>query len=223
MLPTLVLGAIALGEYRPSRANLPAASVDAKCIPPKPNVCDIGLTQCTRPNGTALCVNLQTDNRNCGSCNSICDGGVYIAECREGKCICTDNGQEACPGQGCPYFPRDVDHCGACFNAVSCHRGRSDQQCGPNQGCLDGQCYDCPADWKRCAEFGCIDILNDINNCGDCSVRVSSAGFVPGGCGLTAVSLHERLQERPMRLPGGGQDPVYEPTRRIRPMPGPPE
>jgi murein DD-endopeptidase MepM/ murein hydrolase activator NlpD len=90
--------------------------------------CGDGLTEC---NG--ICIDTQTDPKNCGSCgfnclnvspNMACVGSACI--CREGFAFCGD------PGTGggvCTDRSSDPNHCGRC--------GR---QCRRGQECVDGVC-----------------------------------------------------------------------------------
>ena len=91
---------------------------------------DTGL-QCT--SGEACgdqCVNLQSDNANCGQCGRTCDNEL---SCIDGECRCADSSLTSCGGQ-CVSTDDDPDHCGSCENP--CSTGT----------CEDGECVLGPCD-----------------------------------------------------------------------------
>lgn len=71
-----------------------------------------------------ICVNLQSDEAHCGSCNTACG---QTQNCNAGQCECDDQGLDLCGG-GCVNLDWDNDHCGSCNNA-----------CG-NDECKQGEC-----------------------------------------------------------------------------------
>ena len=78
--------------------------------------CDPGHTNCT-----FSCVDLQSDDFNCGSCGNICTGAGY--SCRKGTCDC-QHGYTKC-GDECVDLKNDNDNCGQCGNFCSL-----DEACG---------------------------------------------------------------------------------------------
>jgi hypothetical protein len=95
--------------------------------------CQGDLTSCD-----GECVDLNTDNGNCGACGVACDFPNSTSECRDGACAITacDRDRADCDGDiatGCEVNTQtDPDHCGSCDNA-----------CPPGNGCVDGECYIC--------------------------------------------------------------------------------
>ena len=102
-------------------------------------LCPPGQTSC--PTG---CVDLQSDDANCGACGTVCPSGQ---SCQSGQCLCTPvtcpsgatqdpitcqcpcpNGQSDCNG-ACVDLQNDANNCGSCGH-----------QC---QTCKAGQCF-CP-------------------------------------------------------------------------------
>lgn len=71
------------------------------------------------------CVDLQSDDFNCGSCGTIC-GGVGIS-CQNGTCGCQP-GYSKCSGE-CVDLKTDNFNCGSCT-----HR------CAAGKGCSGGFC-----------------------------------------------------------------------------------
>lgn len=75
------------------------------------------------------CVDLDTDNKNCGSCGTEC----YANEaCIAGECQCAPGSNECFPGI-CTDFQTDPENCGSCGN--SCY--------GLAPTCIKGKCS-CP-------------------------------------------------------------------------------
>lgn len=93
--------------------------------------CPQGTSNC---NGT--CVNLQSDQNNCGTCGTICGASTF---CVNGTCqTCTGSGMAICNGT-CTNLKTDVNNCGSCGN-----------DCG-GIPCLAGQCR-CPGNLKNCGD-----------------------------------------------------------------------
>jgi hypothetical protein len=95
-------------------------------------VCRPGLTNC---GGT--CVDLRTDDRNCGECSAACDDGV---SCCEGQCsVSPDDGTACCNGEFANTTESD-DHCGGCGQA-----------CPAGTHCCNSRCRDLQSDRRYCA------------------------------------------------------------------------
>ena len=89
------------------------------------------------------CVNLQTDNNNCGSCGHVCVGS---SSCINGHCgcnTCGDSGNnpfsQICGGQ-CTDTSSDPYNCGSCGNVCpdSVNGFRGICNCGQCDGCAGG-------------------------------------------------------------------------------------
>ena len=100
--------------------------------------CAAGMTLCGRN-----CVDLQTDEVNCGACGFGCTGGL---PCNNGSCECGP-GEPGCSGVGDPN---------AC--------GPDGVRCAPDQLCYDASCVCRPG----LIEVGgaCVDLRSDPQNCG---------------------------------------------------------
>ena len=107
--------------------------------------CPTGQTACG-----ATCVNLQTDNTNCGSCGNACPTGQT---CATGRCACA-TGTSLCSG-ACVNLLTSNTNCGACGNA-----------CPTGQTCTVGRCA-CPTGQTACGTT-CVNLLTDSANCGRC-------------------------------------------------------
>lgn len=134
------------------------ACVDGVCVG-----CGEGLTACY-----GSCVDLLTDNQNCGMCDFPCDEPSTIGTpagsyCENGSCRCPE-GRVICfnsslTEEGCYDLSRSTINCGTCENncdvppypvgsicvdgACACPGGGSacgDVCCPPEATCVDGQC-----------------------------------------------------------------------------------
>jgi len=116
--------------------------------------------------------------RHCGGCGIDCnpDGQVVADSCTAGACACSSNAAgggvactdvNTCCGSGCADLSTAHDNCGRC-----------DMVCGAptsaNPECVAGACV-CPAAGaactgaaSNCCDTGCVDLVNDPNNCGFC-------------------------------------------------------
>ncbi|MBO4349575.1 MAG: choice-of-anchor L domain-containing protein [Proteobacteria bacterium] len=107
------------------------------CPADNPN-CNESAQTCTDTTKTLcndLCVDLQNDNYNCGSCGHACGDNVI---CSNGVCLdCT--GKIPCDDGGCYDLKSDPQNCGGCGVA-----------CPANVACVDGQCASCKADYIDC-------------------------------------------------------------------------
>jgi hypothetical protein len=78
-----------------------------------------------------VCVDLQTDPRNCGACGNecfafqICSAGTCGCECAAGLTVCA----EGCNACACHDLRTDPTHCGSCATV-----------CATGEICFDGSC-----------------------------------------------------------------------------------
>lgn len=134
---------------------------------PPPNCCGDcpgGLVDCG-----GQCVDINSDENNCGSCNTPCPAG-YI--CQSGSCVLNcPPGQVNCGGN-CVNLQSDEGHCGACGTA-----------CPQGTICQNGVCVlNCPPGQVECSGQ-CVDILSDENNCGSCNTVCPQGTYcVNGSC-----------------------------------------
>ncbi len=158
--------------------------IDVPNVPDVPNaigdtgVCPAPTTACAMSG----CVDLQTDNDNCGFCGVSCGGG---RNCMAGTCVC-NMGTMAC-GNSCVNLQSDSSNCGAC--------GRN---CPVNQMCVAGACsLNCAAPNRVCiagAMMSCVNPQLDVNNCGACGAvcpiraNTGSASCANGVCGVAACN-----------------------------------
>lgn len=80
------------GEICDSCPEGQECGIDQTCtgnVPPPPDVCPAGLTEC--PAGSGTCVNLSTNPSNCGACGVVCPGCRRRSRrrCDGGTCGCT--------------------------------------------------------------------------------------------------------------------------------------
>lgn len=174
------------------------ACIDGKCG------CPPGRTACS-----GRCVDLTSDDTNCGGCDVVCDApdeGCAAGEppntyygCREGSCLrlkCVgvaadcdgDLKAKGCASNGCEVgnLLKDPKNCGGC--GVVCKAG---------EDCVDeGNGPECAVPCSRYGRSkcgtGCIDLQNDVAQCGSCgnvcdvpgpnATRTCSKGICVYGC-----------------------------------------
>lgn len=105
----------------------------------------------------AQCVDLISDEDNCGSCDNACGSSQ---SCIEGSCGCQE-GYTDCGGS-CVDLQFDFENCGSCG-----------QECCHAEACVNGNCeLGCPQGLAGChdGECGfCANLTNDEANCGACN------------------------------------------------------
>lgn len=109
-------------------------------------VCRSGLTPCG-----GMCVDLESDPANCGSCGSACAGG----SCEDGDCQamgCLEESSSDCAG-ACVNLENDPLHCGAC--STTC---MSDELCVESE-CVGYEPGSCRSDLD-CRTGVCCEVEN---------------------------------------------------------------
>jgi hypothetical protein len=152
---------------------------------------------CTCPQDAPIicdeaCVDLQSDDANCGECGNVCPSDET---CQGGVCRCGSNpacgsGLTCCGGE-CVNLLTNPNHCTECGNACPATLPHADVFCGlglddrgrERRGCvfLCGNNFrDCNDDW----EDGCeVEIFNNNLHCGTCSnTNCEASGQVCKGC-----------------------------------------
>jgi len=126
-------------------------------------ICQPGLTAC---NG--VCVNLQSESNNCGSCGTAC---TAPAVCAGGSCnTACAAGYQKC-GDSCVNVATDSAHCGSC-----------DKLCDAGVPCSGGVCG-CPDGVLLC-QGQCYDPMSDSAHCGSCETACTGgAACIDGKCG----------------------------------------
>ncbi len=127
--------------------------------------CPTGETCCS-----ATCVDLQTDNDNCGACGTACEG--QSPTCVAGQCQCATI---ICSGTGCCPSKTDVcdqnDECCApktCADYPSGTCGPQDDGCGGKTECpcCPGTPCDCPAGRTICDDITGPKVYCPDSDCG---------------------------------------------------------
>jgi Stigma-specific protein, Stig1 len=147
--------------------------------------CPQGKTLCS-----GKCVNLQTDDKNCGSCGTVCSRGQ---SCVNGTCTSgggggggggCPSGQTKCNGK-CVDLATDPNNCGSCGHVCpygtnqlccsgTCVEQWNDRQncgtcgntCSSDKFCVSGVCT-CEY-WQTDCDGTCFNLQNDSANCGSC-------------------------------------------------------
>lgn len=136
------------------------ATKAGECDPP----CSSPLTCCD-----GFCVNLMSDDDNCGECGNACEEGSH---CTMGVCpdvcgteVCSVS--QTCCNDECVDTTVDPDHCGECDNACDSGWECLDSVCEQTEcdpPCEDGEtCCSIPG-----GEPVCADLENDREHCGVC-------------------------------------------------------
>ena len=123
------------------------------------------------------CVDLKSDDENCGACGRECTGGTT---CRESKCVCTSN-LVLC-NNNCIDPKTNHQFCGA---SGTCQGENSGTTCGGNQKCNEGVCElttdsQCPTGEHK---EGNTCVEDSVDACGLATVRCTAlAGWLQGEC-----------------------------------------
>jgi hypothetical protein len=171
-------------------------------------LCDTGFTECA---SGPVCVNLGTDNNNCGSCGTACptgfncdfgDAGVVTGDGGP-SCVCGAGTFQSCVsltdgGSDCVDLANSSNNCGTCGTT-----------CVPGAHCSNSTCS-CDPGYDLCGS-ACVSLQIDNSNCGACNVVCDqTTGYVCSNgtcqCGAGAFGL--------CPLPDGGQvcsDPTTDP------------
>ncbi len=125
--------------------------------------CFPGTTAC---NG--VCVDLDTDPKNCGACASPC---ATAKVCSKGACAdACGTGTTSCSGS-CVDLGTDPKHCGSC-----------DTACSGGKVCSSGACVTGCATGETSCAGACVDTQVDPENCGSCGQKCALGGCISGKC-----------------------------------------
>ena len=142
--------------------------------------CAKGTTSGTPPGGCDLdtcgsqCVDLQSDSRHCGNCNTVCGTGQ---QCNSGSCTCVSP-LTLC-GTACINVMSDPAHCGGCTRPA----------CASGQVCSAGQCSStCGTGLTACPGGQCVDVQSNPLSCGTCGHQcpTNTPACNGGQCGCSA-------------------------------------
>jgi len=135
----------------------------------------------------ACIIDLDTDNRHCGSCDTICSAD---SRCTGGRCVPCAEGYATC-GRA------DAARCSVDLTSDNVNCGGCDTACSADTRCVGGRCVPCPDGFGTCGRLGterCSHRLDDFANCGACGrVCGDTERCVDGSCqacpaGLTLCS-----------------------------------
>jgi hypothetical protein len=151
--------------------------------------CDVQHADCDERASNGCESERLIDHENCGACGAACS---HRQECRDGACVACGGALDWCPGLGCTDTTNERANCGGCGRA-----------CMPGFVCRGAACVtdlctppSMPPDagdtrvWLNCPS-DCVDIYNDLHNCGrcghSCSTGPNGSGVICsfGGCVIT--------------------------------------
>ncbi|HET7091824.1 MAG TPA: MXAN_6577-like cysteine-rich protein, partial [Thermomicrobiales bacterium] len=197
--PTVAAGSapsmIAIGGSSPTPAATAAGSATATAPATTPTATTaptaapttaptMAPTAVSCPGGTTLCgdvcVDLQTDVNNCGTCGHVCPAAQpgFVTDCAAGACFFRRAPAPPCdPGltrcaSGCVNLGSDPANCGACGTV-----------CGAGQVCFAGLCaneHRCDPGLTRCGD-ACVNLATDSANCGGCGATCAADETCFGG------------------------------------------
>lgn len=139
----------------PSADDADVPSVDVPVMPSDTGACPAERALCHNQ-----CVDLQSDNANCGACDNACPAGQF---CVAGRCGAQCDAPNTVCGAACVNTNTDRANCGGCGTV-----------CGDGASCQGGRCA-CAAGLELC-NGRCVDRTTDANHCGACG-NVCGAGF----------------------------------------------
>ncbi|MBQ9394508.1 MAG: hypothetical protein IJU23_03195 [Proteobacteria bacterium] len=133
------------------------------------------------------CVDLKTDNANCGDCGNVCKADHA---CEEGVCVlkCEETEEVHVCGDDCVDFTVVNNyHCGSCEN-----RCNDSQKCVKVENteepgmfvleCQEVTDVECTEEGKNLCWGACVNKNEDANNCGECGNVCESGSCVDGVC-----------------------------------------
>jgi hypothetical protein len=174
------------------------------------------------------CVDLGTDEANCGACNAACAAGEECVPgdgCGLGRCQCPGAGlscgsdERCCPGTGCTDVVNDPHNCGACGVDCSAYEGvgpRGDlcAEGDPGPTCYCGR-VGVACDWDDVctvvtepadADCGCMDLQSSASHCGSCGNECDQNEICSGALCLCAASGRDCAGEESCCLGSGCVD-----------------
>ena len=148
--------------------------------------CPEGQTRCND-----RCVNLNTNERHCGSCRNRC---ASTQTCCGGRCVNLKRSERHCGS--CSNHCAEGEECmdgvcqGGCPSGTTpCGTGTSVTCCAEGQECVGGTCAaSCPPDTKLCNNGQCANCCDnaDCSGCATCQSGTcacpSGTVFVNGAC-----------------------------------------
>lgn len=151
-------------------------------------LCDEGRADCDGQLDDGCEVDLRSDVRHCGGCDTACpaaphttfacvDGGCVLSACAPGWADCDGRVDDGCEVD----LQSDVEHCGSC-----------EQACPPvpnaAPACLDGHCGTgpCGGRWQDCdasGSNGCeTDVATNPSSCGGCGTACPTPSHGTAAC-----------------------------------------
>ena len=154
-----------------------ATNGSAKCS--TSGVCSLYCNNSSYPDlCSSTCVDFKSDTNNCGSCGNKCTVTHGTAGCSNGSCVavsCNSNYHKTADGKGCEI--NTITDCGAshtvCPNATN-----GSAKCSTSGVC---SLYCNNSSYPDLCSSTCVDLANDVNNCGSCGNKCTGSTTVCDG------------------------------------------
>lgn len=167
--------------------------------------CDPGFADCNNEPADGCETNVSADPAHCGSCGNDCAAGASSTNftCDQGTCVASScapgtgdcNGDNSCSTD----LMTSVDNCGFCGN--KCALPHATATCKAGLCALDS-CEPGFLDCNGDATDGCeVDATTDVQNCGGCNIKCSTANGVSscsgGQCNILCLGGYGDCDGKP--------------------------
>lgn len=144
--------------------------------------CAVGFADCDGDPGNGCEIDLRSDPRHCGACETACTASAPYCDMTDGGARCATHcsmGETLC-GTSCVDVRVSTDHCGSCASACA-------RLAGADVSCADGACrFVCVSGMGDCDGIGTngceVDVLTSEAHCGGCGIACSMRANAAVSC-----------------------------------------